>query len=128
MPVSSLPRVQLNRAMISSPLSQSLPLKPPFSLILSPNPTIFRNGSARFRNTWRHSMCLSVKTVKTVVGDGILRINEKDDGILKVNGKEALREVPENVTLTPLIDKSMYLGAFSERNSSRHVFKLGILQ
>ncbi|XP_058112944.1 probable galactinol--sucrose galactosyltransferase 2 isoform X1 [Magnolia sinica] len=104
--------------MISTSLRPSLQLNAPFSLFLPPNHIGFPNGSLRFRKIWKHSMCLSLKTVNPVVGDGVLRIN----------GKEALTGVPENVIVTPSVDTSAFLGAVSDEKSCRHVFKLGVLQ
>ncbi len=51
------------------------------------------------------------------------------DGTLSINGKEALTGVPDNVVVTPLTDSSAFVGATStEDATSRHVFKLGVIQ
>ncbi|GLT46719.1 hypothetical protein SLA2020_204580 [Shorea laevis] len=50
------------------------------------------------------------------------------DGNLCVNGKEAITGVPDNVVVTPLTDSSAFVGATSSQTSSRHVFKLGVIQ
>jgi len=64
---------------------------------------------------WKHSMFISTKPLLK-------------DGTLSVNGQEAITGVPENVFLTPLSDSSAFLGATSSQSSSRHVFKLGVIQ
>lgn len=50
------------------------------------------------------------------------------DGILSVDGKDALRGVPENVVVTPFTASSAFIGASCSDASSRLVFKLGVIQ
>lgn len=50
------------------------------------------------------------------------------DGNLSINGKDALTRVPESVVLTPLTDSSAFVGATFSDTSSRHVFKLGVIE
>ncbi|XVF75136.1 hypothetical protein PTKIN_Ptkin13bG0163500 [Pterospermum kingtungense] len=50
------------------------------------------------------------------------------DGNLIVNGDEALKDVPGNIVVSPLTDTSAFVGATSSDNSSRHVFKLGVIK
>ncbi|KAG5252349.1 galactinol--sucrose galactosyltransferase [Salix suchowensis] len=64
---------------------------------------------------WKHSMFISTKPLLK-------------NGTLTLNGHEAITGVPDNVFLTPLTDSSAFLGATSSQSSSRHVFKLGVIQ
>ncbi|KAG9448792.1 hypothetical protein H6P81_008757 [Aristolochia fimbriata] len=84
------------------------------SVFLHPN-----NGvlplTPKFRKLYKHSMCLCTEPVLK-------------DGILRINGKEALTSVPENVTLTNSVNGSAFLGAIATENTSRGVFKLGVLE
>lgn len=66
-------------------------------------------------NKWKHSMFIGTRPLLK-------------DGILSLNGKEVITGVPENVFLTPATDSSAFLGASSTESSSRHVFKLGVIQ
>lgn len=51
------------------------------------------------------------------------------DGVLRINGNDTLTGVPENVLVSPASRGSAFLGAVSEDgDSSRHVFKLGVLR
>lgn len=50
------------------------------------------------------------------------------DGVLSINGRDALAGVPDNVVVTPWTDSSAFLGATSAHSTSRHVFKLGVIQ
>ena len=50
------------------------------------------------------------------------------DGVLSIKGKDALTGVPENIVVTPWTDSSAFVGATSSHSSSRHVFKLGVIQ
>ncbi|KAM7271556.1 hypothetical protein ACFE04_030770 [Oxalis oulophora] len=50
------------------------------------------------------------------------------DGTLSFNGNDVIRNVPENVLVTPLTGTSLFVGAESETSSSRHVFKLGVIK
>lgn len=50
------------------------------------------------------------------------------DGVLSINGRDALAGVPDNVVVTPWTDSSAFLGATSTHSTSRHVFKLGVIQ
>ncbi|PPD74776.1 hypothetical protein GOBAR_DD28304 [Gossypium barbadense] len=50
------------------------------------------------------------------------------DRNLSINGKEALKDVPENIVVMPLTDTSAFVGATSPHASSRHVFKLGVIK
>ena len=85
---------------------QSLRFLPPRSL-LRPN----KNNCYK----WKHSMFISAKPLLK-------------NGTLSLNGHEAITGVPDNVFLTPLTDSSAFLGATSSQSSSRHVFKLGVIQ
>ncbi|KAK7331184.1 hypothetical protein VNO77_25402 [Canavalia gladiata] len=64
---------------------------------------------------WRHSMFVNAKPLLK-------------DGTLSVNGKDALKGVPENVVLTPLTSSSAFIGATCAHASSRLVFKLGVIK
>ncbi|XP_043694157.1 probable galactinol--sucrose galactosyltransferase 2 [Telopea speciosissima] len=99
-----------------SPSLRTLSLNAPISsLFLYPNQRIFSNRCLRLQKTWKQSMCLSTKPV---VSDEILRINSKD----------ALTGVPENIVVTSSTNDSVFLGATSTDRSCRHVFKLGVLE
>ncbi|KAG8494346.1 hypothetical protein CXB51_012146 [Gossypium anomalum] len=50
------------------------------------------------------------------------------DGNLSINGKEALKDVPEKIVVMPLTDTSAFVGATSPHASSLHVFKLGVIK
>lgn len=50
------------------------------------------------------------------------------DRNLSINGKEALKDVPENIVVMPLTDTSAFVGATSPHATSRHVFKLGVIK
>lgn len=50
------------------------------------------------------------------------------DGILSVNGKDVLFDVPDNVMVTPLTNSAAFIGATSMVMASRHVFKLGLIR
>lgn len=50
------------------------------------------------------------------------------DGALSIGGKDALTGVPDNVVVTPLTNSSAFFGATSDDESSRHVFKLGVVR
>ncbi|KAK4386774.1 putative galactinol--sucrose galactosyltransferase 2 [Sesamum angolense] len=78
------------------------------------NGKIFPNGLVR-TGCRRHSMFL--KAVPVV-----------QNGVLSFNGTEALVGVPDNVVITPGSDSSAFLGAISTQSSSRHVFKLGVIE
>ncbi|KAL0310807.1 UNVERIFIED_CONTAM: putative galactinol--sucrose galactosyltransferase 2 [Sesamum angustifolium] len=84
------------------------------SPFLPANGKIFPNGLVR-TGCRRHSMFL--KAVPVV-----------QNGILSFNGTEALVGVPDNVVITPGSDSSAFLGAISTQSSSRHVFKLGVIE
>ncbi|KAL7103130.1 hypothetical protein ACP275_08G162000 [Erythranthe tilingii] len=80
---------------------------------------IFRNGFLSFRRTGRRSRySMFLKTTAAAVKNGVLRFN----------GADALVGVPDNVLMTPLSDSSAFLGASSTESSSRHVFKLGVIE
>ncbi|KAF8414301.1 hypothetical protein HHK36_002303 [Tetracentron sinense] len=89
----------------------SLQLNTRLSLFIPQNQRIFLNGN----KIWRQSMRVCAKPV---IGDGILRIN----------GKDALTGVPENVVVTPSTNTSAFVGATSTERSCRHVFKLGVIR
>ncbi|XP_064961648.1 probable galactinol--sucrose galactosyltransferase 2 [Musa acuminata AAA Group] len=93
-----------------------LRLRSPFRC---PRPLFPReNGGCRRRGwTWRSSMCLAAAPFVK-------------DGALRVNGREALTGVPQNVVVSPpLMDgAAAFLGAVADREDSRHVFKLGVLR
>ncbi|OVA19719.1 Glycosyl hydrolases 36 [Macleaya cordata] len=50
------------------------------------------------------------------------------NGNLRINGKDVLSNVPENVLITPWTNGSVFVGATSTETNCRHVFKLGVLQ
>lgn len=50
------------------------------------------------------------------------------DGNLRINGKDALTDVPGNVVVTPFTNTSAFVGATATSADSRHVFKLGVIQ
>lgn len=50
------------------------------------------------------------------------------DGALSVNGKDVLTDVPKNVVVTPLTKSSVFVGATSKVEGSRHVFRLGVIE
>ncbi|KAL0321029.1 UNVERIFIED_CONTAM: putative galactinol--sucrose galactosyltransferase 2 [Sesamum radiatum] len=84
------------------------------SPFLPANGKIFPNGLLR-TGCRRHSMFL--KAVPVV-----------QNGVLSFNGTEALVGVPDNVVITAGSDSSAFLGAISTQSSSRHVFKLGVIE
>ncbi|PSS04646.1 Galactinol--sucrose galactosyltransferase [Actinidia chinensis var. chinensis] len=77
--------------------------------------TSFSHGSVHCHKTWRPSMLLKTKP-------------DIKDGVLSIKGKDALTGVPENIVVTPWTDSSAFVGATSSHSSSRHVFKLGVIQ
>ncbi|XP_010272533.1 PREDICTED: probable galactinol--sucrose galactosyltransferase 2 [Nelumbo nucifera] len=99
-----------------SPSLRSLPLNARFSHFLSPNHNrILSKASLHLHKTWKHSMSLS-------------EMPAINDGILRINGKNALTCVPDNVIVTPWENASAFVGATSTHKSCRHVFKLGVIQ
>ncbi|XP_022642894.1 probable galactinol--sucrose galactosyltransferase 2 isoform X2 [Vigna radiata var. radiata] len=82
-----------------------------FYTFLAPPQRILSKGCCR---QWRHSMSVNAKTLLK-------------DGILSVDGKDALRGVPENVVVTPFTASSAFIGASCSDASSRLVFKLGVI-
>ena len=84
---------------------------PPFPTFLAPPQRLLSKGCRQ----WRHSMFVNAKPLLK-------------DGTLSVDGKDALRNVPENVVLTPFTASSAFIGASSADASSRLVFKLGVIQ
>lgn len=101
--------------MISPSLRMALHLNAGFRLFLSPNQRFSSNGSLKYRKIWKHSMSLRAKAAIS-------------DGVLRINGKEALKGVPENVVIKPSTKASAFLGAVSQERSCRHIFKLGVLE
>nr|CAD1839323.1 unnamed protein product [Ananas comosus var. bracteatus] len=117
-------------------LSPSLSLRPnPISSSsLSPLPlSLLINGApkshCRARGS-RFTVCLATKPVIK-------------DRVLRVNGREALSGVPENVTLSHITAaaarsegsdsasasaSASFLGAVADREDCRHVFKIGVLR
>ncbi|KAH0448066.1 hypothetical protein IEQ34_021866 [Dendrobium chrysotoxum] len=93
----------------------SLHLKPSLAVILPSTGIILNNGRLRFRELLKLSMS---QATKAFIKDGVLRIN----------GREALLSVPENVVVKPSSNESLFLGAVSPEASSRHVFKLGVVK
>ncbi|XP_020242358.1 probable galactinol--sucrose galactosyltransferase 2 [Asparagus officinalis] len=86
------------------------------SLFLPSHRKIQHYGFPRFRRTWRNSMALATKPLL-------------EDGVLRIDGRDTLTEVPENVVVSPAMEGAVYLGAAAEEGkSSRHVFKLGVLR
>ncbi|XP_068642048.1 probable galactinol--sucrose galactosyltransferase 2 [Aristolochia californica] len=98
--------------MISSSSVRSLQFNSHF---LSPRNGISLSGCPKFRKLYKHSMCLCTAPILK-------------DGILRINGKEALTGVPENVTVTTSVNGSAFLGAIATEKTSRGVFKLGVLE
>ncbi|KAA8519248.1 hypothetical protein F0562_013504 [Nyssa sinensis] len=107
-------------AMVIYPSLQTLQLNARLSSFLASNRNGNRNRN-RKRNkfshhgTWRHSMFLNTKPMVK-------------DGVLSVNGKDVLTVVPDNVVITPWTNSSAFVGATSTHTTSRHVFKLGVIQ
>ncbi|KAK8353912.1 hypothetical protein V6Z12_A05G189900 [Gossypium hirsutum] len=64
---------------------------------------------------WRQNMLLATRPLLK-------------DGNLSINGKEVLKDVPENIVVMPLTDTSAFVGATSPHASCRHVFKLGVIK
>ncbi|KAM7501087.1 hypothetical protein LguiA_025501 [Lonicera macranthoides] len=89
-------------------------------------PFFFKISKEReLKKTWRgrrrHSLMLlrAAAATKPVV----------EDGVLSYNGKDALTGIPDNVVATPSSNSSyLFLGATSAHTSSRHLFKLGLIQ
>ncbi|XP_059667205.1 probable galactinol--sucrose galactosyltransferase 2 [Cornus florida] len=98
-----------------SPLLSTLQLNASFSSFLGSNQRKFSHGSLHLHKTWKHSMFVNAKPVVK-------------DGVLSINGTETLTSVPENVVITPWTNSSAFIGATSTASSSRHVFKLGVIQ
>ncbi|XP_042039687.1 probable galactinol--sucrose galactosyltransferase 2 [Salvia splendens] len=78
------------------------------------------NGFLRLRRT---SRCGGARWSMFVKAPPTLK-----NGVLTFNGRDTLLGVPENVLLTPCSDSAAFLGALSSQTSSRHVFKLGLIQ
>ncbi|GLU20647.1 hypothetical protein SLE2022_368360 [Rubroshorea leprosula] len=93
------------------------PNSPLFSPFISPRQrhNFLSQTSLRPKKRWRHRMFVNTRPVLK-------------DGNLCVNGKEAITGVPGNVVVTPLTESSAFVGATSSQTSSRHVFKLGVIQ
>ncbi|KAL2603528.1 hypothetical protein AAZV13_09G015700 [Glycine max] len=93
------------------------PLTSPFSTFLGPHQRLLSKGCRRIgqRRRCRHSMFVNAKLLLK-------------DGTLSVNGKDALKGVPENVVVTPFTGSSAFIGATCADASSRLVFKLGVIQ
>lgn len=70
------------------------------------------------RKPWKHSVVSVLLDTKPVV----------KDGVLSYNGNNALTGIPDNVVVTPWSDSSFFLGATSTQSTSRHVFKLGLIE
>lgn len=70
------------------------------------------------RKTWKCSVKSVLVDTKPVV----------KDGVLSYNGNNALTGIPDNVVVTPWSNSSFFLGATSTQSTSRHVFKLGLIQ
>lgn len=109
----------------STPNAMIASFPPPLRLrssFLCTDSFLHRHGSRLDRGTTsKTSVCLpAAAAVAPFIKDGALRIN----------GREALTGVPENVVATyPLADApATFLGAVSDRKDSRHVFKLGVLR
>lgn len=98
--------------MVPCCILRSLPCKVKFLPFSSSNGGIlpvYRTGFGRY------SMFLKAKPVF-------------EAGILSFNGKNVVSGVPENVVMTPWSESSAFLGAISGESSSRHVFKLGVIE
>ncbi|XAR53893.1 Galactinol--sucrose galactosyltransferase [Bertholletia excelsa] len=104
------PSLQLN-ARFSSFLGYTSTIQNPRILSVS------SRGSLQFHKAWRCSTSTFLNS-KPVI----------KDGVLSVNGREALSGVPDNVIVTPWTDSSAFVGATSSHSGSRHVFKLGVIQ
>ncbi|KAL5710107.1 galactinol--sucrose galactosyltransferase [Ranunculus cassubicifolius] len=91
-----------------------------------PNHTIFSNKSLYLHNknnTWKkHSLYIRLSISANAI--------TKQGNTLIANGKDVLKNIPENVILTPSssTNGSIYLGATFDHESSRHIFNLGVLQ
>ncbi|KAI3442218.1 Galactinol--sucrose galactosyltransferase [Psidium guajava] len=102
-------------AALCSPLSP-LPLNARFSSFTCSHRRSWRPiGASRSSTTWKHSMFIGTRpTLK--------------DGALSVDGKDVLTDVPENVVVTPRTNSSVFVGATSNVEGSRHVFTLGVIE
>lgn len=106
----------IQTTLLFSPSPRALQLNFQVSPFLANNQKIFSRGFLRINTkTWKHSMFLSTKPVLK-------------DGALSIGGKDALTGVPDNVVVTPLTNSSAFVGATSDDESSRHVFKLGVIR
>lgn len=102
----------------------SLQLNASFSSFLSPKHNIFTSphghgfGCMCLQKTWKKPSSVFL-TTKPVI----------KDGVLSINGTDALTGVPDNVVVTPLSNSSAaFVGATSTLPDSRHVFRLGLIQ
>lgn len=88
-----------------------------FCSFLASSSRILSHGGRRISRlqAFRQSMFLNAKPVLK-------------DGTLRINGKDALTGVPDNVVVTPLRDSSAFVGATCTDASSRLVFKLGVIE
>ncbi|XP_020588586.1 probable galactinol--sucrose galactosyltransferase 2 isoform X2 [Phalaenopsis equestris] len=95
----------------------SLHLEPSFAFFLpsKSNGIALNSRRLRFPETWKHSMSQANKSFI-------------QNGVLRINGREPLSSVPENVVVTPSSNGSLFLGAVSQEASSRHIFKLGVVK
>lgn len=50
------------------------------------------------------------------------------EGAISVNGNDVVKEVPENIVVTPVTNSSAYVGGTSTVQASRHVFRLGVIR
>ncbi|XP_017979161.1 PREDICTED: probable galactinol--sucrose galactosyltransferase 2 isoform X2 [Theobroma cacao] len=92
------------------------PFSTPFlSTNLGQRQSFLSHRSLLLPQKWRQHMFLSTRPLLK-------------DGNLRINGKEALKDVPANIVVTPLTDTSAFVGATSSDSSSRHVFKLGVIK
>lgn len=88
-----------------------------FSPFLHVNGGISRNGVLGFCRGGGSRYSMFLKTAAVV-----------RNGVLSFNGAEALVAVPDNVVITPSSESSVFLGSTSSESTSRHVFKLGVIE
>ncbi|KAK6133141.1 hypothetical protein DH2020_033180 [Rehmannia glutinosa] len=106
-------------AMVACTSLRTLQFKPNnlSPLFFPPNGKIFPNGVLRVCRTGCGRFSMFIKTAPLV-----------KNGVLSFHGTDALVGVPDNVVMTPCSDSSAFLGATSTESSSRHVFRLGVIE
>lgn len=99
----------------------------PVSLFLVRSNRLNAASSAFFRGRQRlGSVRRSCRKWKDFMFLGVRPVLK--EGVIGVNGNDVVRDVPDNISVTPLTYSSAYLGATSTVEASRHVFKLGSIR